>query len=260
IDIASMNFGAIDLAAPIPLSARLTVVSISGSWSNGVAVVNSDMGLNRAANEDGPYEQFNIGIAPQDPVDTSVIMNAFDLDGNDDTTNEHTALGSTRIRFGRLFIGSAFGSELLPLQLPFRTEYFDGTNFIVNTDDACTGFDAATDLILSNVIEAGQMDGDILITAAGVCPEPGAGCSMASISNNPVNSGDAGLSFSAPDQANTGHADVSVDLSMATGLDMEWLFYDWDGDGMFDDNPIGRVSFGVFKGRSEFIYLREPWN
>ena len=104
------------------------------------------------------------------------------------------------------------------------------------------------------------MDGDILITAAAVCPEPGAGCSMASISNNPINSGDAGLSFSAPDQANTGHADVTVDLSMATGLDMEWLFYDWDDNGMFDNNPTGRVTFGIFQGPSEFIYLREPWN
>lgn len=260
IDIAAMNYAAIGLAAPTPLSSRLTVVSISGSWLNGVAVVNSDMGLNRAANEDGPYEQFTIGIAPQDPVDTSVVMNAFDLDVDNNSIDEHTALGSTRIRFGRLFIGSAFGSELLPLQLPFRTEYFDGTNFIVNTDDACTGFDAATDLILSNAIEVGQMDGDIRITATAVCPEPGVGCSMTSISNNPVSSGDADLSFSAPDQGNTGHADVTVDLSSATGLDMEWLFYDWDGDGLFDNNPVGRVSFGIFNGPSEFIYLREPWN
>ena len=47
---------------------------------------------------------------------------------------------------------------------------------------------------------------------------------------------------------------------MATGLDMEWLFYDWDDNGMFDNNPTGRVTFGIFQGPSEFIYLREPWN
>jgi MSHA biogenesis protein MshQ len=257
IDVPSMVFGAVDTAAPTPLSGRVTVISAIGAWSNGQATVAADFGVNRVVSEDGPFEQFNLGIAPVDPVD-GVIMDPFNLDVDDNGIADHTAVNNTAIRFGRLFIGSGFGSELLPVTVPLQVEYYDGAVFVVHADDNCTGF-SSTDLVLTNTIEAPQTDGDILIAAGGSCPEPGPGCTQAAIANNPVAAGVGGLSFSPPEAGNTGYADITVDLSVASGLDMEWLYYDWDGDNNHDNNPLGRVSFGVFEGEDEFIYIREPW-
>lgn len=60
----------------------------------------------------------------------------------------------------------------------------------------------------------------------------------------------------------TGSIDISVDLS-ATGADLPWLRYDWpeDGnlDGMLDDDPRARATFGIWKGRDQVIYMREVY-
>jgi hypothetical protein len=162
-----------------------------------------------------------------------------------------STVGATELRFGRLQVGGAAGSELLGLSIPFQTEYYDGDNFILNTDDSCTSI-AITDLLLTSTEETAEADGNVKICVAG-------GTTTGTMTNNPLVGGDGGLSFSSPGELCTGYADITLDLSTATGLNMEWLFYDWDEDLSFDDNPTGRATFGVFSGQSEFIYIREPW-
>ncbi len=48
--------------------------------------------------------------------------------------------------------------------------------------------------------------------------------------------------------------DIEIDLSSA-GLGS--LRGDWDGDSLYDDNPTGRATFGIYKGRDPIIFLRE---
>jgi hypothetical protein len=258
INTVSMNYGAVDTAAPTPLTSRLTTTSTIGVWTNGVAAVSSNLGINRAATEDGPYEQLTLGI---DPVDTdAVAMNAYDLDVNNDTVLDHSSLGVTAVRFGRLFIGSSFGSELLPVSVPLEVQYFNGTDFVANTDDNCTTIDdvaadGAPDLILSNNVEASpQTDGNILI-----CP---AATTTMTLANNPVAMGAGNLSFSSPGAGCVGYVNISVDLGTVSppGQNYPWLQYDWNGDGLYDDNPVGRVDFGIYKGSKVLIYTREPWD
>jgi len=86
----------------------------------------------------------------------------------------------------------------------------------------------------------------------------------ATMANSPLLAGEGGLSFdvATPAAACTGYADVTVDLAVdgiGPGLDIDWLQFDWDGDGFYDNNPAGRATFGVFAGPREFIYIREPW-
>ena len=54
-----------------------------------------------------------------------------------------------------------------------------------------------------------------------------------------------------------------VDLSVATGAGLPWLQYDWpsDGnmDGVPDDDPVGRATFGIFRGNNRIIYMRENY-
>lgn len=47
---------------------------------------------------------------------------------------------------------------------------------------------------------------------------------------------------------------MTTDLSL-----LDWLKYDWDGKGSHDDNPRGRTTFGIYKGRLSLIYLRETY-
>src|SRR5690606_35382254 len=61
----------------------------------------------------------------------------LDVDGN--ASNDHAQIGATtQIRFGRLRVFNALGSERLPLAVPMQLEYWNGTAFVVNGDDNCT--------------------------------------------------------------------------------------------------------------------------
>ena len=241
-----MNFGALDTAAPTNLTARVSVNSFSGAFSQGVALIDTVFSLDRdVPNIDGPFNGFNVGIAPEDTVD-NVTLQSFDLDVDNNTIDDHAALGSTVQRYGRLFIESAFGSEIASMAVPMQTEFFDGTSFVISANDSCTPF-APTDLILSNAIEGPETDGDILIF--------GGASTTASVIINPVINGDAALIFSAPGAGNVGFADVTTDLA---GLGFAYLLFDWDGDGNFDNDPLGRITFGIFQGPSVIIYRREP--
>ncbi len=161
-------------------------------------------------------------------------------------------------RWGRLRVGTGFGPELGPVAVPLVSEYFDGGTWITNGADICTTV-ATTGLRLTSQVasEATQNDGDIDVTDAAICA--GSGVAVASIGNAPLVDGNAGLMFtmSAPAVRCTGDVDIAVDLG-AHGLGH--LSFDWNGDGIPSDDPRGRASFGIFNGRAEYIYQREPWD
>ncbi len=161
------------------------------------------------------------------------------------------AITGTELRFGRLALTSAFGSELMALGIPIKAEYFDGSTFVTNAADSCTVLTLASQILLSNPD-----------TAAGAA-QPGNSAMTVGASTSSVSSGDAmligGLSellFSPPGSGNTGYIDITTDLA----ANLPWLLFDWDGGGTFDDNPTARASFGLFPGRKKLIYIREPWD
>ena len=242
--ISNFNFGAIDLAdATAPLSATaltsdLSLVSSSGSWSNGVATITASLGLTRTT-PNGPFESFNLGIAPTDS--DGIILSSYDLDTSSPSdSNDRELLATTKIRFGRLNIENAYGSELLALSVPFYTEYYNGTSFIKNTDDACT-----TVTISQLSFNSGSNPISI-----------GSSTSTASIANSPLALGLAGLSLSAPGSGNTGDVDITSTNFISS---FPWLAYDWDGNGSHDNSPSARATFGIYKGNSNQIYFREVY-
>ena len=93
--------------------------------------------------------------------------------------------------------------------------------------------------------------------AAGRSPPPATG------PNRLLLLGAAGLSLIGPGAGNDGTVDIVVDLSVATGAGLPWLQYDWpsDGnmDGVPDDDPVGRATFGIFRGNNRIIYMRENY-
>lgn len=146
-------------------------------------------------------------------------------------------------RWGRLILDNAFGSELLPLEIPIRAEYQSSGDFITSTDDGCTVYNSAA-ITFSN--HSG-------ITAGANLTASGTGTLINGVDDdtNPLI-----LSNTLPE---TGFVDATHNIDF-------WLKYDWDGidnvpaDGdLYDDDPTSRISWGVFAGPDEFIYIREPW-
>lgn len=189
---------------------------------------------------------------------------------NDGTCDDfpYTMIQGTGFRWGRLVIGSNSGSELLPINLTMRTEYYNGTEFDDNSLDNCTDI-SVSDLILSNAIEAAQTDGDIVVN--NTCG--GSAVSTASLAvpvPSAFNSGEKIYTFSGPDYPPVGvdagcvgYIDVTTDIAVGSGNEF-WLQYDWSDtdqldNGPYTENPNGRVDFGLFEGPSQYIYIREPW-
>lgn len=157
--------------------------------------------------------------------------------------------GNKSMRWGRLVIQNAYGSELSPLELPLLSEYFNGSSFVSNTADQCTSLTLSSQLSLSNPATASgaAQPGNTVMTI-------GAGTSRATLANTPLLAGRAGLSFSAPGSGNTGYIDISGNFSA-----LPWLLFDWDHDGSHDDSANARVSFGVYQGNTRQIYWREVY-
>lgn len=242
-----INYGAVDTATP--LSGRLTTdIAPVMTWNNGSMTLTDNGNISRNAMPDGPYALMSIGIAPVD--EDGVMLNSYDLDVDADSTDEHGLTASTEIRFGRMSLQNVFGSELITLNMPMRAEYFNGSNFVLNDDDNLSAF-SVTDLLLSNGVELGQADGDIQVRVGQV--------STAAINNNPLLTGDAGLSFCPPGNpactatsGNVGYIDVQIDLTVSP-----YLQFDWDADGNHDNDPTSRATFGIFNGNSKHIYFRQ---
>lgn len=217
--------------------------------------VDGDIFMYERIIEEAPFDaDIDISFAASNFVDADNVC--YDQ-GDNDTCDNFTITGVTGAaqRFGRLNISNAFGSELLPLESAFVTQYFSNTAFITNTDDSCTMIDdidanLVPDIQLSNTIET-TLTGTIQI-----CP---GGTSTMTLSSNPLSGGQAVLVFSAPSTGDgcTGSTDITLDLP---GMGLGHLQYDTDGDGLYDEDPVGHAAFGIYKGAENVIYIREPWN
>ena len=144
------------------------------------------------------------------------------------------------IRFGRLTLQNAYGSELLPLPINLTAEYYAGTTvgFVTNTNDGCTG-----------------------VTAGNVTLVPNGVSTSLTVAANPFVAGSWHASTSGPySQLSTpgsqGYVDLTVNLG-AAGLG--WLQYTWTSPTVFSD-PTARAVFGIYQGPERRIYLHERFN
>ena len=75
------------------------------------------------------------------------------------------------------------------MNVPLTAEYYDGTDYQVNQDDACTAI-ADTSFSLSNAYQTG-VTGTIQVCAAG-------GTTSLTVTNNPFAAGEGMLALTAP--------------------------------------------------------------
>ena len=166
-----------------------------------------------------------------------------------------------QMRFGRLRLGNALGSPVLPLPVPIRTEYWNGSGFIVNAQDSCTRL-TNTDVALGNWSGA---------LAAATCATAGAPAGASAVV---FTAGVASFRLAAPGAGRAGSVDLTANLgasaagstctasgaaaSAATTAARSWLLGDWAGAG-YVTNPSARASFGRYTNTPELIYRRESY-
>ena len=234
------------------LSTRLS--GATGVWANGL--YNNNNTPNAAnwtfsrkslpAAVDGPYDNLRIGVRLADN-DNSVLTN-LDMKANTagacttgvaiNTDCDTKSLGAeTKLRFGRLLVGNAYGPETSPLPLPLTTQYWNGSNYVTNTLDNCTAYD-------------GLPTANYTLTNSGLNPALPTNVNTSSGSGT-FASGLTEILLSAPTNNAQGQIRYTYD---ATPI---WLQGDWNGDGNFNNKPSAVASFGIFRGNDRIIYWRE---
>lgn len=230
------------------LSGRLDVASSSGSFSAGAASVAVDLGVTRASPDvpDGPYNALKLGVAPQDGDGVQLLAAALDLDVDGAGGADHQEVAQTAVRFGRLRLGSAFGSELLELPLALSVQYWNGVGFVVHGDDSCTSL-ASANVVLSNH-QRNLSPGETAVVPAPTLS---------------VVAGVGNLRLSAPGAGNNGAVDLRVNLTAEGKSYLRGRWNETDEDAnpatAYDDDPSARASFGLYKGGSQIIYRRESY-
>ncbi len=256
---ANFGFGAVDLADATPplaataLTARVASGTSSGTWVGGSGSFTVDLAVSRAS-PDGPFESFRLGVLPLD-LD-GVTLRTADL--NLDTSvpadsNDRILLGSSKIRFGRLALRNASGSQLVRLPVSLETQYWNGTAFITNDADNCT-------TLATNNVAMSNFTSNL------------AACETANTAVSAFARGRSILTLAAPGSANNGSVDLAVNLGLASsgttctsvgpstvpaaGANGAYLQGNWTG-GLYNVNPSARATFGVYKGSDEVIFIRE---
>ena len=157
-----------------------------------------------------------------------------------------------QIRYGRVRVGTAVGSERVDLPVPMRAEYFASAaaGFVTNLSDACS---TNVSLAFSGYTE-NLNAGETCVRDSGAPGASGAGC--AAVAPLPVRyreppvTGDFNLRLAAPGIGNQGSVVITATVP-------DFLRFDWNTGTAGDENPTGQATFGIFGGESRQIYTRE---
>ncbi len=155
------------------------------------------------------------------PTDEGATVD-FDMDADATAGNDHGLLATTAIRYGRSRIVNVLGSELLPLSVPVAVQYWDSSShtYLTSTEDS-----ASTLLIGSSVF-----------------PSANTSIWTTLLTQPTLTAGIGKISLSAPGKNNTGYVTLNV-----------------TSPSYLPQAAEGRATFGLYKGRKEFIYFRERY-
>ncbi|MBC3875274.1 DUF6701 domain-containing protein [Undibacterium flavidum] len=151
-----------------------------------------------------------------------------------------TQVGTSRQRYGRMRLQSAYGSEMLDLPVPFFVEYRNGGEWLKNIDDSCT------------IVTAPGVGTGVTFAPLTTSNQLSAGNTTASVSaTGKLVAGDSKLKFSKPGIGHSGYLDLDIPVGA-------WLQFPWRG-GATAINPTAKVKFGAYKKSNQFIYSREVY-
>lgn len=198
---------------------------------------------------DGPYDSLKFRVTITDATDAVKIstLNGAALSPSVSTVDSAT----TVVRFGRLWLANAYGTEKNVLNMRYEAQHWNGSAFVTNGLDNCTSFVAAT-------IALGNLQGTLAAPAVVV---------------NAINNGVGSITLTPSSGA--GSADLAVNLGGTLNMcptwtpssapagaspDRSYLRGKWCGNA-YDHDPAARATFGISGGSAKkgMIYLRENY-
>ena len=203
---------------------------------------------------------------PADPFDANVSLsiNVIDADGSAASVNP-VVFGAGAgilfdnggaIRYGRIRVRTAVGSELVDLPVAMTAEYYAGSaiGFVTHGSDTCTSNVSLAFSGYTKNLNAGET----CVRDSGSPGASGSGCAAAAPPGQgyeapPVTAGgNFNLRLAAPGAGNTGSV-------LINGTVPTWLKFDWNTLTPGDEDPSGQATFGIFGGESKQIYTRETY-
>jgi len=291
-----INFTALDTMTMDILTGQLDVSTpFSFGWGanpgvdTGEGSISGTLVLDKGGSPEGLFNDFAVGIVPNDEDGINMLIADLNLDGDLDLANDTFQLLTTSMRYGRLAINSASGSEIsistvsgagADIPITLEVEYFDSVagNFINNGIDDCSPFDSQ----YLSVVTGSYTDG---LAANGTLGTPTVGVNVVPLTGTvgvldngrtSANSEDGidpdpPMYLSSPfeaDHANpqTGSVVIELDLD-ALGLD--FLKFNWHGanpadpyddtpdGGNVEDNPRAIIDFGIMPRHNRVINWQE---
>lgn len=169
---------------------------------------------------------WSLGAAPTAPANITIHAVGTGVSASAQSSGANES--GIKVAQGQLKFSNAYGSEKLPLSLSVRAQYCATVtagvcDWVASTTDNATQFNSATNLT-KTIISGPLTAGDVSVVGAGVVT---------------LASGNKSLQLNAPGK--TGVADLCVNAPAYLTC------------------QAGRMTFGVYKGRNEFIYLRESY-
>lgn len=234
------------------LSSRVSAEPAPAPWAEGVMTVSiDDVMFERGLDIEAPLTALQLGLRVIDPLDGR-SLDEYQLDMNPTTTGDCTVpdncnakmLGSPlELRYGRLFLASAYGPEVLDLPVRFTTEFYNGERWQRNNLDSCTAI-SRSDVTYPN----GTIDNDANLTVGLGASVGNYGTAMGP-TDITFTSGKVDHFFSA--SGVSGSFIVTIDLD-----DYPWLQFDWDNHDN-ETEVLGTYEFGSYRGHDRIIYWRE---
>ena len=249
-------------------TARLNTTG--GSWSGGRYVYTADRFQRLGTGPDGPYDSLDIGLAVDAEIGLAAASRPYlitrDMDAGTtsctaDLTGLSTAAGvclatrvvtGTRVRYGRLWMGNAYGSERYPASVPYATQYWNGLAFVRNTLDQCTALTKANfglanyqNAVTPSTLPVSWVSVGTFASGAGtvqlVNPDESGSVAVVARLDSPLSICPTGWTATYPS---------------GTPLAAPWLRGAWCGTG--DKDPVARATFGIAPAKRQ-IYLRESY-
>ena len=234
----------VDNSTYVKLTAAMDTPSLTDNGNGNLTLV--------LGNDKFTYQrEANAMIVPFNNAVAITVASVTDSDGVTATSLPMVLQpAGENIRYGRVNLMNAYGSELVDLPMPMLTEQYNGSSFVTNTDDKCS---VAT-LSLSDPIATDSLGvGDSCIwdnagvsggnKCSGTAPTGESFVSAASLMSGSFN-----LYLKAANKIGS----LNVTAAVAS-----WLQFNWQGAGM--TNPVATASFGIYKGSSKQIYRREMY-
>jgi MSHA biogenesis protein MshQ len=256
-----LGFGMVDGAAPgtpftvctaTPVNPCFTPSTASGGgFVNGVATgITVPLTVYRGTSPVGPYAALNIGIAP---VDSDGVTTIYNLNTTNvvSTTSDHTSIASAGMIYGSMIVSNAHGSELMQLPVKVYLQYWNGLNFAPNSTDNLTTLNVTS-------VNSGNWNnltpGNWQKLSVSSTWAAGATSVVPSTASIVFVNGAGNFTLAAPGQGNTGSVDMLIPSVTGTNCLVASVPL-----GCYLPSNTARTTFGVYKGPSEFIYLRENY-